>query len=233
MNDSPLDDVTVVIPFDRVDGNRDWLAQAIGSFPKGTKYLVLENEDELAEAKNEGLRRAATEYVAFFDADDIAVPGFLESLRALAGSADVVYPTAILFDEDYECLDQAIYAEPFSGSRLLDFNFILSSSLVRRRKALEIGGFDPTLEVWEAQDLWIRMHRAGARFQPCPAAVLLYRQHPGQRSETLVYREALRARILANPILLRAPSVNTYSLPSTVSIRKGRCGYSARKRKNR
>ena len=230
MNDSPVDDVTVLIPVDRLDGNREWLAQAIGAFPRGQRYLVLENDDELAEAKNEGLRRADTEYVAFFDSDDIALPGFLGSLRALAGDTDVVYPAAILFSEDFgECLG-VINAKPFSGNRLLDFRFILSSSLVRRSKALEIGGFDPKLPVWENQDLWIRLYRAGARFQSCPAAVLLYRQHGDQRSETLVDREALQARILANPIHLQTPSANTYSLPTSVSIYQGQSGYPRRQK---
>ena len=192
------EDVTALVPFKK-DGNKEWLAQAIGSFPEGTKYLVLENDGELAEAKNEGMRQADTEFVQFFDADDIALPDFLENLRFLAWNADVVYPTMILVSEDLEENLGTHLAFPFCGNRLQDLNFVSGSSLVRREKALEVGGFDPSLPVWEDWDLWVRMYRAGAHFKPCEQAQMFYRQHPASRSQQMVDIEEVRKRIVGDP----------------------------------
>jgi glycosyltransferase involved in cell wall biosynthesis len=194
---SALDDVTVIIPIGR-HGNRYWLKQALGSFPKGTKYLLMENDGELAAAKNAGVEAAGTEFVCFFDADDVALPRYLETMRAYAWNADVVYPTMVLADADLKPLGLH-EAWPFCPHRLMDFNYVSGSSLARRTKVLEAGGFDPDLPVWEDWDLWVRMCRRGARFKPAPEARMVYRQHPSSRSFAEVDTVAIRKRIVGDP----------------------------------
>lgn len=214
------EDVTVVIPIGR-DGNRDWLDQAIRSFPEGTKYLVLENDGELAEAKNEGAKAAETPFVQFFDADDVALPDFLENLRSMAWNADVVYPTMILTSEDLTEPLGTHLAFPFCGNRLLDFNFVSGSSLVRREKFLEVGGFDPSFPVWEDWDLWVRMYRAGAHFKPCTQAKMIYRQHSYSRSQTEIDPEQIRKRIIGepDPALEYKATFYTQATPATTYVR--------------
>lgn len=172
--------VTVLLPIHRSKGNREWLQQAISSFPNGTPYMVLENDGDVSEAFNAGLREADTEFVLPFGADDVALPNMLQRLLAPSWNADVVYPGMIVTDEQLQPTGDH-HAAPFCGNRLLDMNYISGAALIRRAKALEVGGYRK-LKALEDWDLWVRMYRAGARFKACPEAQLVYRRHDGSRN---------------------------------------------------
>lgn len=197
--------MTVVIPAHR-DCNKQWLGQARNSFPTGQKILIAWNEGELAEARNEAVRSCETEFVYLFDADDVALPGLLEHLRGWAWDADVVYPGMVLRSEDLSEVVGVHDADPFCANRLLKGNYITGSSLYRRSKFLEVGGFRdyPILEDW---DLMVRLWRAGARIKPCPQAQFVYRQVPGSRNkveDVARVREEMRRKIVGEPERLLA-----------------------------
>lgn len=120
-----------------------------------------------------------------FGADDIATPELLDELVALAWSADVVYPSMLLVDETATTPFNLYPAQPFCGHRLRRWNFVTGSSLIRRSKILEVGGFR-TMETLEDWDLMVRMHAAGARFKPCPEKWFLYRQVEGSRNRVQI-----------------------------------------------
>ena len=185
-----FEDVTVLIPIHRENGNREWLQQAINSV-RDAKAFVLENDGELADAYNAGLHAADTEYVLLMDADDIAHPNMLHELRAAIWDVDVTYPELLFTDEQMTKPVDVMAAAQFCPMRLQQSNYIPGVALVRRKKALEAGGFRdlPALEDW---DLWLRMHRAGARFKPVPAARLFYRQRDGSRSDQDVDEAVIR-----------------------------------------
>lgn len=170
---------TVLIPFLR--GSRtDWLTEAIGSLPKGTPYLLLENDGELAEALNAGLEAAKTEFVFRMDADDILAENSLPILESAAWDVDVAYPTLNFVSETLIHMETR-RAAAFCPHRLRVENYVAGTSLFRPEKALEVGGFREmaALEDW---DLWVRMMRAGHKFKGVPEAVLHYRQHPDSRN---------------------------------------------------
>jgi len=219
------ENVTALIPIHRTKGNREWLQQAVNSLG-GAKILVLENDGELAEALNAGLREAKTEFVLPFGADDLACPQMLDYLLALAWNGDVVYPAMTLVDEsliptgDHD-------ADPFCGNRLLIANFVSGASLLRRSKALEVGGWRQ-LEGLEDWDLFVRMYRAGAHFKPCPHARLLYRIHEGGRNVRAREDEALRAS-LREQIVGEAPTpLATFYSQATPATTYLRCQLPAR-----
>lgn len=213
-----MPDTTILLPIHRDRGNRDWLKQAINSFPKGTPTLVLENDGEVVEALNAGLEAAKTEFVVAFGADDIALPGFIDWLETYSFNADVVYPTMILCSEDLKTPLGEHAAHPFCPMRLMELNYIAGPSLVRRKKALEVGGYrDKGFEDW---DLWVRIYRAGGRFKPCPEAKLLYRQVENSRRRERNVAE-IRPGIIGTPDPVEQVKATFYSgaTPATTYVR--------------
>ena len=213
-----MPDTTILIPIHRDRGRRDRLQQAINSFPKETPFLILENDGEVAEALNVGLKTATTEFVVAFGADDVALPGFIDWLETFSFNADVVYPAMILASEDLKTPLGEHAAYPFCPMRLMERNFISGAALVRRSKALEVGGYR---EVgWEDWDLWVRLYRAGARFKPCPEAKMLYRQVEGARGPASK-REDIRPGIIGEPDPLEQVKATWYSgaTPATTYVR--------------
>jgi hypothetical protein len=175
------DDVTVIIPFWREKGRRDWLREAINGFPVGTKYLVAENDADLAGALNEALAMVDTEWVFRFDYDDVPGVGMLETMRSVADDVDVVYPSMMLTDEDLKPYG-SFPADVFCPNRLQTWNFVSGGFLARTEMIRKAGGWRD-LEVLEDWDLHIRMLRVGARFKACPNASFAYRQVEGSRNK--------------------------------------------------
>lgn len=214
----PVSDVAVLLPVHR-DGNKDWLQQAIRSFPKGTPYLVLENDGEVVPSLNAGLEAATTEFVVAFGADDLALPGYLDHMLALSRHADVVYPAMILASEDLSVNLGLHDAHPFCPYRLQQMNFIAGPSLVRRQKALDVGGYrNVQFEDW---DMWVRLYRAGARFKPCPQARLVYRQVEGSRRREFGDPTELRDTIIGEPDPIDDVKATFYAgaTPATTYVR--------------
>jgi hypothetical protein len=183
--------------------------------------VVVENDGELAESVNAGFRAAKTEFVLLMGSDDVAAPGMVERLRGLAWNADVVYPSMTLVDEKLKQRLGEHPAAPFCPNRLRDMNFVPGVAVVRRSKFLEAGGERelPWLEDW---DLWVRMHRAGARFKPCPEATLFYRRHDQARNVlTAEIIETARRRIVGVPSMAETALATFYNqaTPATTYLR--------------
>jgi GT2 family glycosyltransferase len=167
-------DVTVLVPVLRERKNELWLKECLQGFPPGTKYLVAENDGELAAAMNEALEAVETEWVMPFGHDDVPGEGLVEQLLAAGHDADVVYPTMILTDEELKPTG-AFNADIFCGNRLLTWNYVTGAFLARTEMVRKVGGWRD-LENLEDWDLHVRMFKAGARFKACPAARMYYRQ---------------------------------------------------------
>lgn len=124
-------------------------------------------------ARNAGWRAARGAWIAFLDADDLWFP---EKLAVVAEKLSAA-PEADWFFSDgaFRTLDGQLHAswfglyadivEPWCGAplaQLFEVNFVLTSSAVVRRVALEVtGGFDESLSHAEDLDLWIRLSRRG------------------------------------------------------------------------
>jgi len=166
-----------------------------------------------AGARNAGWRAATAPWVALLDADDLWAPGKLETAAAALAAA----PAAAWFFSDgtfltlegevhpswlalYADLPDAYVGTPLAA--LLEVNFVLTSSVVVRRDALEaVGGFDETLTHAEDVDLWIRLAR---RWPACAAAqpLVRYQHREGglsrQRGQRLLGDVELFGRLAAD-----------------------------------
>ncbi len=174
------------------DGSTDSTDQVMSQYTDRplVRYVRQDNRGQ-AHAKNEGLRHATGDLVAFLDADDMWMPRKLERQVALFANpaVGVVYSGVGLVDQRGEPV-------PFEGMRgflaprrgrvtrwLVFDNFVPFSSAVIRRDVIEtIGGFDERLRMGIDWDLWLRASRL-TEFAYVDEPLLLYRVgHAGQMS---------------------------------------------------
>jgi len=172
------------------DGSADGTGDAVRA-AFGDRVRVLAGRwGSAAAARNAAWRASRAPWVAFLDADDLWFPDKLETAaRALAAA-----PRAEWFFSDgaFRTLEGrlepswfGLYADVDDGyvgaplAQLMEVNFILTSSVVARRDALEaLGGFREDMTHAEDADLWIRL----ARRAPAAAsarALVRYQHRPG------------------------------------------------------
>ena len=205
----------VVVDDDSRDGTPEALAARFGD----RVHVVRGSFGSAAAARNAGWRAARAPWVAFLDADDLWFEDKLET----AASALAAAPEALWFFSDgrFRTLDGEIkpswfelYAdldEPYHGSplaQLFDVNFVLTSSVVARRDAIErLGGFREDMSHAEDLDLWIRLARSGPAVGTGRALVRYQHRHGGltrQLEARLGGSAALFARLARDPTLSRA-----------------------------
>ncbi len=164
-----------------------------------------------AVARNEGMKLARGEFVHFLDDDDLLFDGALAALRSplLARSeAGVSFGLVEPFGEDADAVakEQAHFEEAtrtaresrdsrWRIARAVLFGttpIICSSCLFRRTDALGVGGFDPTIVVYEDLDFFVRVARThGAAFVDRP----VLRRRTGQAA---LSRDARREDVLGS-----------------------------------
>jgi glycosyltransferase involved in cell wall biosynthesis len=115
-------------------------------------------------ARNVGIARSRTPYVAFLDSDDIYLPGrLLQPLRILRQAPDIgVVLSSFTTEKRTRRTHLAVPQRIYTGRELLRLmaRHVLpptTSGLTLRKDVLEaIGGFDPTLKRMQDRDLVMR-----------------------------------------------------------------------------
>jgi glycosyltransferase involved in cell wall biosynthesis len=178
------------------DGSRDDVAHAL-DFAAGVVVLRQEHAG-VASARNTALAAAAGDFVAMLDADDAFHVERLEALGALAAARP---------DLDILCSDLSLEVDgvvrgrfhettPFAVDdqrvAILERCFCPVSA-IRRRRLLEIGGFDESLAVGSDWECLIRLILAGCSAGNVSDVLYHYRlRRPSLTSDRV---EALRGRI--------------------------------------
>lgn len=128
-------------------------------------------------ARNQGLRMATGDVLAFVDADQRVDPAWLVAgLAALAsadyvgGAVEIEMPSAPTAWEAYDHL-AAFPVRYYLEER----HFAPTANLFVRREVFEqLGGFEEALKSGGDREFGVRVHRAGMRMAYCDAAVTLH-----------------------------------------------------------
>ena len=135
-------------------------------------------------ARNFGFLKVSTSYVAFFDADNVMMPRFLEVLYCALQEvphATYAYGDRIVFaDGDLQQGEREV-SGPFDVRRLRAGNYIDLAALIR---ADRFPGFDPAVRRYQDWDLWLNIAlKQGGIGQYVPETLYYYRVHPHSVSQ--------------------------------------------------
>jgi glycosyltransferase involved in cell wall biosynthesis len=154
----------IVVDDGSEDGTQAWLASL-----DDPRVIVLAREHcgIPARVRNEGLRLARGDYIAFLDSDDLWLMNKLRcQLDALEADPDArwSYTNSVLIDAAGVELDRARFKRwvPVSGSItesliIHDAMVSLPTVMVERRLLEGVGEFDESLRYCEDFDLWLRL----------------------------------------------------------------------------
>lgn len=162
------------------DGSTDDTRGRLSQYGARVKYVYQQNRG-LSAARNTGIREAASDWIAFLDADDLWHPAKLErefhavsrldGIRFFGSARAAELPGRLPSDARARRLSVRDFLcwMPLSGS----------SAVVHRTCFAEIGGFDEELRSVEDRDMWLRLV---SRY---PSAAVdaeswWYREHPQQ-----------------------------------------------------
>ncbi len=135
-------------------------------------------------ARNFGFLKVSTSYVAFFDADNVMMPRFLDVLYSALQEvprATFAYGDRIVFaDADLQQGEREVSGS-FDVRRLRAGNYIDLAALIRSDR---FPGFDPSVRRYQDWDLWLNIAlKQGGIGQYVPEPLFYYRVHPHSVSQ--------------------------------------------------
>ena len=175
------------------DASTDESVSLIRSYADERIRLVL-NETNMGQAAslNKGLDLASGEYIARLDQDDVCLPERLARQVALLDARSDVCVTCTW---EYTIDEKGRKVRDWR-STINDFGAYLAtltlglcpvwhpSTMFRRVKVLELGGYDPSFAPAEDYDLWTRIALARLSGAIVPEFLVLQRVHGGRQSIT-------------------------------------------------
>ena len=166
------------------DGSEDDSSDAIRRFANdhpGTVVRTRENRG-IVQTRNELLNLATGPYVAWMDADDVMAPNRL-SAQVTKLNED---PELACVGSFAQCIDPEdnwlnVEAYPTNHSEIIDSQrsaggIRFPTTMMRRRKALAVGGFREPFRIGEDLDFLMRLGEKD-KLSNIPAVLYFYRQH--------------------------------------------------------
>jgi glycosyltransferase involved in cell wall biosynthesis len=189
------------------DGSTDKTPELVQGYAShvSVEYVRQANKG-LSSARNTGIARCTSQYVAFLDADDEWMPNKLaEQVRIFDnsdfGNLGVVYSKYCIIDSDGKLTRRHYVFEPEPSirgniyTRLFEANKIAGSGsgvLIKRGCFDHVGLFDETLHACEDWDMWLRL-ASRYEFDFVPEVLVKIRRHKNsiQQNTLLMFRNQL------------------------------------------
>jgi glycosyltransferase involved in cell wall biosynthesis len=173
-------------------GSTDGSVDIIRKYEPRLAYWVSEPDKGQAHAINKGFAHATGEIFAWLNSDDVYEPNALSAVAEafrMFPHADVISGTCRLFSGAVE--DSVMGPSPLRsyedflriGSSCFSGKMIIQPECFFRRTAYAAAGSVPE-EYWYVLDvaLWMRMARAGCRFESVNQLWANHRRHPAQKT---------------------------------------------------
>lgn len=194
------------------DGSTDRSPQVVEGFHDPRIRLLFQANGGPGKARNTGARATAGEFLAFLDADDLALPHRFASQLAILESD----PQLSVVGSGYVWIDETGAELPWPhhswqhapdpndlATWLVDCPFVPSATMLRRQAWEDVGGFEEDLPGTEDWNLWMRLVVTGHRMTWQQDVVCLYRRSPSGMSEnaerTLANSVGALQRVLLRP----------------------------------
>jgi glycosyltransferase involved in cell wall biosynthesis len=163
------------------DGSSDGSAERAEAIVDPRVRVIRQQHQGVAAARNRGIERATTSWIALLDDDDLWAPDkSRRQLDALAEQeAEIAYTSQVVVDDSLAF--KRILKAPAPGGlldTLLGSNAIGTPSCViaSRDALIAVGGFDASFSVLADWDMWLRLC-AGRRAAACSQTLVAYVEH--------------------------------------------------------
>ncbi len=193
--------------------NLDWQELLEGST---FSWRVSHNSRQqgLARSLNRGAEESSGELLARLDSDDVCAPSRLSAqVKLLERRGDVSFVGCAVrwMDGRGRIVGRGYPVTEPEDLRLalLGYNQLCHGSVLMRRQAYEaLGGYDPSLQVAQDYDLWLRGLERGHGFANVPEALYDLRLHAGSVTAQAGTDQSTRAaRLRATAVPLRAAAL--------------------------
>ena len=142
-------------------------------------YYIKTEHIGVANARNIAIEKAKTEYIFPLDSDDLLEPKFLENaINYLLEHKNCIFYFGkwISFG-----MISGILSPNYKGYKQLLESPCLLTGVFKRNRALEVGGYDNSLDAYEDYDFWVRYLYEDAEVKESNEIMLRYRTRPTSR----------------------------------------------------
>lgn len=163
----------------------------------GSDHYIREKNLGVAHSRKEGVAISNGDYLLFVDGDDVLPENFIQEMKLTLSNknCDIAYPSALLWSRwGTESPQPNAWFEPadkISLGIMGKWNQVVVTAMMRRKVYQAVGDFDPTLEVFEDYDFWIRALILKFKFKKAKT-FLKYRQRTLGRNQA---KQELKAKI--------------------------------------
>ncbi|MBK1987109.1 glycosyltransferase family 2 protein [Sphaerospermopsis aphanizomenoides BCCUSP55] len=183
------------------DGSTDESLAVIQSFGDSIRWQTGENRGGNV-ARNRLLELSTGEWLQYLDADDYLLPRKIEqqiNFLDQVTSADIIYSPSIFEYWESKMVKQEIFPipEPHDPWILLALWYLpqTGSPLWKKQAILDVGGWKADQPVCQEHNLYLRLLKAGKKFEYCHDSGSVYRQWSEstvcKKDKTLTYHHRL------------------------------------------